>query len=133
MCIGVFLFPPYIYKERNMSKCCKHAKWWPHNWLCLKGLSVIFLVLFYLALAYAVFQAYALFTHPQLTGAEMWLAVAFYVASDLAAAIGFLTVAKILQAIRKIKKAVAPCACSMEEPAEKSGQTIADVVEHESK
>lgn len=87
-----------------MSKCCKCAKWWPHNWLCLKGLSVIFLALFYLALVYAVFQAYAIFTHPQLAGSEMWLAAAFYVASDLAAAVGFLTVAKILKAVRKIKK-----------------------------
>lgn len=116
-----------------MSKCCKCAKWWPHNWLCLKGLSVIFLVLFYLALVYAVFQAYAIFTHPQLFGSEMWLAAAFYVASDLAAAIGFLTVAKILKALRKIKKAVAPCACSAAETEEQSGPTIAEVVERESK
>ncbi len=117
-----------------MSKCCKCAKWWPHNWLCLKGLSIIFLVLFYLALVYAVFQAYAIFTHPQLFGAEMWLAAGFYVASDLAAAIGFLTVAKVLKAIRKIKKAVAPCACSMPEAEEKPAESeIEKVVENESK
>lgn len=116
-----------------MSKCCKYAKWWPHNWLCLKGLSVIFLVLFYLSLAYAVFQAYAIFTHPQFVGAEMWVAVLFYVGGDLAAGIGFLTVAKILKALRKIKQAVAPCACSMPETEEKSEGTIAEVVEHESK
>ena len=119
-----------------MSKCCKCAKWWPHNWLCLKGLSVIFLALFYLALVYAVFQAYAIFTHPQLTGSEMWLAAAFYVASDLAAAVGFLTVAKILKAVRKIKKAVAPCGCSVTEAAEEEApaeSNLEKVVEHESK
>ena len=115
-----------------MSKCCKGAKCWPHNWLCLKGLSVVFLVLFYLALVYAVFQAYAIFTHPQLSGSEMWLAAAFYVASDLAAAIGFLTVAKILKAIRKIKKAVAPCACSVVEAEEKPAESETEA-EQESK
>ncbi|WP_428045379.1 hypothetical protein [Candidatus Avelusimicrobium fimicolum] len=114
-----------------MSNCCKCAKWFPHNWLCLKGLSVLFLVLFYLALVYAVFQAYAIFSHPQLSGSEMWLAAAFYVASDLAAAVGFLTVAKVLKVLRKIKNAVAPCCCSHEAPAEE--EHIADVVEEESK
>ena len=114
-----------------MSKCCKCSKWWPHNWLCLKGLSVLFLVLFYLALAYAVFQAYAIFTYPMVHGSEMWLSAFFYVASDLAAAVGFLTVAKILKALRKIKKAVAPCACSVEEKPAPS--EIEKVVENESK
>lgn len=115
-----------------MSNCCKCAKWFPHNWLCLKGLSVLFLVLFYLALVYAVFQAYAIFTHPQLSGSEMWLAAAFYVASDLAAAVGFLTVAKVLKALRKIKNAVAPCCCAHEEPAAEEEHAV-EVVEEESK
>lgn len=115
-----------------MSNCCKCAKWFPHNWLCLKGLSVLFLVLFYLALVYAVFQAYAIFTHPQLSGSEMWLAAAFYVASDLAAAVGFLTVAKVLKALRKIKNAVAPCCCAHEEPAAEEEHAV-EAVEEESK
>ncbi len=115
-----------------MSKCCKNAKYWPHNWLCLKGLYVLFVVLFYAALVYAVFQAYAIFTHPQLSGKEMWLAAAVYVITDVFTAIGFLTVAKILNALRKIKKAVAPCACSMaeEKPAESETEKV---VERESK
>ena len=113
-----------------MSKCCKCAKWFPHNWLCLKGLRIIFLVLFYLALAFGVFQAYAVFTHPALSGQEMWAAAAYYILSDLAAALGFLTVAKILGVLRKIKKAVAPCCCTQEKPAE---STIEKVVEEESK
>ena len=115
-----------------MSNCCKCAKWFPHNWLCLKGLSVLFLVLFYLALVYAVFQAYAIFPHPQLSGSEMWLAAAFYVASDLAAAVGFLTVAKVLKVLRKIKNAVAPCCCAHEEPAAEEEHAV-EVVEEESK
>lgn len=111
-----------------MSKCCKGAKWWPHNWLCLKGLSIVFLVLFYLALVYAVFQAYAILTYPLFDGsAEQWLNLGFFTAANLAAAIGFLTVAKILQVLRKIKKAVAPCACSVQE------SKTEEVVEKESK
>lgn len=113
-----------------MSKCCKCGKWWPHNWLCLKGLHVFFTAMFYLALAYAVFQAVAILRHPLLTGAEMWAALAFYVLSDLGAAIGFLTISKILGVLRKIKKAVSPCCCTREEHGENS---IESVVEHESK
>ena len=39
-----------------MSKCCcKYAKWFPHNWLCLKGLAILFLVLFYISVIYALY------------------------------------------------------------------------------
>ena len=117
-----------------MSKCCKSCKWWPHNWLCLKGLSVLFVVLFYVTLAYAVFQAYAVLTYPMLTGSAKWLGAGFYFLTYVLYAFGFLTVAKILQALRKIKKAVAPCGCSMaqaeEEPAESETEKV---VEQESK
>lgn len=117
-----------------MSKCCKSCKWWPHNWLCLKGLYVLFVVFFYIALAYAVFQAYAIFTHPQLSGSEMWMAAAVYVLTDVFTAIGFLTVAKILQVLRKIKKTVAPCGCAMKEAEEKPAESETEkVVEQESK
>ena len=64
-------------------------------------------------------------------GTLLFGAAAFYVASDLAAAVGFLTVAKVLKVLRKIKSAVAPCCCSHEAPAEE--EHIADVVEEESK
>ncbi|MBR4356114.1 MAG: hypothetical protein IKP96_06100 [Elusimicrobiaceae bacterium] len=94
-----------------MSNCCKCTKWFPHNWLCLKGLSIVFVVLFYLAVAFAIYQAIAIIAHPGLTGSMMWMALVGYVLTDLAAALGFLTVAKILTAIHKIKKAVAPCCC----------------------
>ncbi len=99
-----------------MSKCCcKYAKWFPHNWLCLRGLYFLFLGLFYLAFCYAIYQAVVIFRHPTITGAEMWAMVAYYVFSDLALAVGFLTVAKILKVLRKIKQAVAPCCCSTQE------------------
>ena len=96
-----------------MSKCCcKYAKWFPHNWLCLKGLSFLFVGLFYLAFCYAIYQAVIIFTHPTITGGEMWAMAAYYVLSDLAAAVGFLTIAKVLKVLRKIKEAVAPCCCA---------------------
>ena len=94
-----------------MSKCCKCAKWFPHNWLCLKGLSVVFLVLFYIAFVYGIYQGVLIVRHPALTGKLMWMTLAFYVLSAWATALGFLTIAKILKALRKIKQAVAPCCC----------------------
>lgn len=102
-----------------MSKCSKCAKWWPHNWLCLKGLSVLFLVLFYMAFAFAIYQTIAIFMLPGMTGREIVGALLNYTVSDLAAAVMFLTTAKILKAVAKIKHAVAPCCCEAhhEEPA----------------
>ncbi|MCQ2410275.1 MAG: hypothetical protein MJ053_01775 [Elusimicrobiaceae bacterium] len=94
-----------------MSKCCKCAKWLPHNWLCLKGLTVVFLVLFYIAFVYGIYQAVLVVMHPAFTGRMMWVTLAFYLLSDWAAALGFLTIAKVLKALRKIKQAVAPCCC----------------------
>lgn len=113
-----------------MSKCCKCGKWWPHNWLCLKGLSVLFTVLFYLTLAAVVYHAVIIIRYPLLTGLDMWRALAFYILGDLGAAIGFLTISKILGVLRKIKKAVSPCCCTREE---QGGNSIESVVEHESK
>lgn len=97
-----------------MSNCCKCAKYWPHNWVCLKGLYVLFIVLFYIMLAFAIFQDVQIFRHPLITGSQMWLAVLMATLSNLGVAVGFLTIAKVLNVLRKIKKAVAPCACSTE-------------------
>lgn len=113
-----------------MSKCCKCGKWWPHNWLCLKGLYVFFIAMFYLALVYAVLQAVAILRHPMLSGVEMWKYLVADLCDYLGAAIGFLTIAKVLGVLRKIKKAVSPCCCSREENAENHIETV---VEHESK
>ncbi|MBR4592103.1 MAG: hypothetical protein IKO35_02735 [Elusimicrobiaceae bacterium] len=95
-----------------MSKCCKYAKWFPHNWLCLKGLSIVFLVLFYLTLIHTVYQTISIVTYPAWPNAStMWKVLTFYVLSELGVALGFLTLNKVLTALRKIKQAVAPCCC----------------------
>ncbi len=77
-----------------MNDCCKHAKWWPHNWLCLKGLYVFFIVMFYLTLVFTVIQAYQVFAHPMITGKEMWMLVVNNLINNLSVAIGLLTIAK---------------------------------------
>lgn len=103
-----------------MSKCCKYAKWWPHNWLCLKGLSIFFTVLFYIAFAFAIYTAYQIFTYPLLSGAQMWTAFFSAELQLVLFAVGFLAVAKILKALCKIKHAVAPCCCEQKDKAEKA-------------
>ena len=80
-----------------MSKCCKCAKWWPHNWLCLKHLYYVFIILNTIT--------------PILLGMIMSL-----------------TLAKIIKVLRKIKHAVAPCACAAQPEV-----TAEAVVEKESK
>lgn len=100
-----------------MSKCCKGKCWTkflPHNWLCLKGLYVLFVVCFYVCFAFAIYMAIQISTHPMITGAEMWTALSFYVGQALAAAVFCLTVSKILKTLAKIKHAVAPCCCEAE-------------------
>lgn len=86
-------------------------KWFPHNWLCLKGLSIIFIVLFYVAFVGGIWQTVQIIRHPAISGALMYKAIAFYLLNYWGAAVGFLTIAKVLQALRKIKQAVAPCCC----------------------
>ena len=100
-----------------MSKCCKGKCWTqflPHNWLCLKGLCVLFTVAFYACLIFAVYMAVQITTHPMITGSEMWVALTFYVGQALVAAVFCLTLSKILCTLGKIKHAVAPC-CHNEE------------------
>ena len=100
-----------------MSKCCKGKCWCkflPHNWLCLKGLSVLFVVCFYISLVFAIYMTFQISLHPMITGADMWTALVFYVGQALAAAVFCLTVSKILKALAKIKHAVAPCGCETE-------------------
>ena len=105
-----------------MNDCCKHAKWWPHNWLCLKGLYIFFIVLFYLTLVFALIQDYQIFTYPLLTGKAMWGEALRATISNLFIAIALLTVAKMLKALRKIKKAVAPCCCEKGAKEEKASK-----------
>ncbi len=105
-----------------MSKCCKcWTKFLPHNWLCLKGLYVVFIVLFYLTLAMALYVGANLFAYfyqynqgalwATLTTGAMWGALAVAWAQILGGALVLLTVAKALKALRKVEHAVAPCCC----------------------
>lgn len=97
-----------------MSECCNKKCWTrflPHNWLCLKGLSVVFLVAFYVCLVFAIYMTYAIASNSVITGADMWMALIYYVGRALVTAIFCLTLVKILKVLRKIKQAVAPCCC----------------------
>ncbi len=90
---------------------CKKNKWWPHNWLCLKGLYWVFVVLFYLTIAYMIYAIYTISASPMLAGADKIMMLTNIILGDLIAMLGFLTVAAILKALHKIVKSVAPCCC----------------------
>ncbi len=91
--------------------CCKYAKWFPHNWLCLKGLYYVFVSVFYLVLIALIAQIVIIANYPFASSAEMWQALISTLVQNLFVAVGALAVAKILNALRKIKQAVAPCCC----------------------
>ena len=103
-------------------KCCNKGACWckylPHNWLCLKGLYVVFIVLFYVALAFAVYMTVQIASYPMLSGRDMWMVLGTVLAQILAGALGLLTIAKVLKVLAKIKHAVAPCCCQEEAKAE---------------
>ena len=104
-----------------MSECCKGKCWTkflPHNWLCLKGLYVLFVLAFYVCVLFALYMAYIISTNPMVTGADMWTALVFYVGRALVTAVVCLTLSKIIKALCKIKKAVVPCCCETNKPAE---------------
>lgn len=105
-----------------MSHCCKGACWCkflPHNWLCLKGLYVVFTVLFYVAFAFAIYMAIQLARYPMLSGYDFWMTLGIVEAQILGTALVLLTISKIVKALAKIKHAVAPCCCKDEKAAEK--------------
>lgn len=96
---------------------CKN-KWWPHNWFCLKGLYWIFVVIFYIILALSLYQIisaiyyiFATWNNPMINTTSESINLLFLVISDCFYMLVPLTVAAILKALRKIKKAVAPCCC----------------------
>lgn len=105
-----------------MSKCCKNKCWMkflPHNWLCLKGLYVVFIVLFYLALVLAIFTTFQIVRHPLFSSGELWGTLIMAVGQVLGLALMSLTTAKVLKALGKIKQAVAPCCCHEEKETQK--------------
>ncbi len=108
-----------------MSNCCKGACWCkylPHNWLCLKGLYVVFVVLFYVAVAFAIYMACQLCSYPMLSGRDLWVTLGIVEAQILGTALVLLTISKILKALAKIKHAVAPCCCQDEKADKKSAK-----------
>lgn len=107
---------------------CKN-KWWPHNWFCLRGLYWLFVALFYITFVYMLWIVYALSASPMISGDLYWSNLFAVAVNCISLMLGFITVAKILQVLRKIKKAVAPCCCE----GHKESPTITTVVEHESK
>ncbi len=111
-----------------MSNCCKGACWCkflPHNWLCLKGLYVVFIILFYATLAFCVYMTWQIASYPLLTGKEMWMVLGGLWAQILGAALALLTVAKVLKVLAKIKHAVAPCCCQADHAEEKTAKKAA--------
>lgn len=92
-----------------MGCCKKKCCWFPHNWLCLKGLYWVFITLFYVAIAYTLYVAYLMISSPMLSGAAFWESFLSFIINALSIMLGFLTVAAILKALRKIVHAVAPC------------------------
>ena len=89
---------------------CKN-KWWPHNWLCLRGLYWIFVALFYFTLAYTIYIVFKMSTSPMLSGDAYWQSLISFLINSFSIMLIFLTVAAVLKALRKIKAAVAPCCC----------------------
>jgi hypothetical protein len=100
----------------------------PHNWLCLKGLSITFLVLFYALLILWLIQfGFLLFQGipaMRLAGASYKdIVVALWgqmpsIVMPVILMLFFLTLSKILKALRKIVHAVAPCGCAREQIAQ---------------
>ena len=115
-----------------MSKCCKCAKWWPHNWLCLKHLYYVFIALFYLTLVSALYFFICAMLVPagvfENAGQNKWFFILNTITPILLGMIMSLTLAKIIKVLRKIKHAVAPCACAAQPEV-----NTQEVVEKESK
>ena len=101
-----------------MSNCCKYAKWFPHNWLCLKGLSVLSVVLFYLVAIDWVVKVIQIVNYPGFNQETMILALRNYSLSAAGWMFTFLTISKVLKSLRKIKQAVAPCCCDAKDEKE---------------
>ena len=95
------------------SDCCRHARWWPHNWLNLQGLYIFFTVLFYLFAIFAIYmlcQIIPAYNHPMVAPETLFALILLFIGGFLATFLS-LAIAKMLKALRKIKKAVDPCCC----------------------
>ena len=99
---------------------CNHkwCRWFPHNWVCLRGLYWIFITLFYIVFVYTLYAIYAISTEPMLKGAAFWGYLFSVLLNMLGIMLSLITVATVLKALRKIVHAVAPCCCHTEEKKE---------------
>lgn len=111
-----------------MSNCCKQKCWMrflPHNWLCLKGLSITFLVFFYILLIVLLVQlgfiAFSGIPAMRLAGASwgnilvvLWSQAVPSLLIPFVMMVVFLALSKALKALRKVVHAVAPCQCHTE-------------------
>lgn len=104
----------------------------PHNWLCLKGLSITFLVLFYILLilwlvqvGFIVFSGIPALRLAGATSKDILVALwgqAPSLITPLILMLVFLSMSKILKVLRKIVHAVAPCTCHHEQIAQEQPQ-----------
>ena len=121
-----------------MSKCKGKcwSKFLPHNWLCLKGLSIAFLVLFYITLiagiviavilcgrVWDMFAAYLQVGGKELlSNGSLWMAWGAMLSQVILLTVPLMFVwlafSKICKALAKIKHAVAPCCCNEEKAKE---------------
>ena len=96
---------------------CKN-KWWPHNWLCLRGLYWVFVAIFYIILVTTIYQlAQSIYyicvtwNNPMVDTGAQWVNLLGFLLGAISYMLIPLTVAVILKTLRKIKGAVAPCCC----------------------
>ncbi|MCL2888723.1 MAG: hypothetical protein FWF35_05505 [Elusimicrobia bacterium] len=91
------------------GKCCKHKKFFPHNWFKLKCLTHIFYVFFYLGIVASIYMLVQLglfFKYAKMgmigydSLPQMIALVLFVIVSTFL----MLAVAKICKALRKIKR-----------------------------
>jgi hypothetical protein len=124
-----------------MSNCCKQKcclRFLPHNWLCLKGLSISFLVLFYILLilwlvqvGFIVFSGIPALRLAGASSRDILVALwgqAPSLITPLVLMLVFLAMSKILKALRKIVHAVAPCQCH-QEVAQEEQEEVKEVTE----
>ena len=125
-----------------MSNCCKQKCWMrflPHNWLCLKGLSITFVVFFYILLIVLLVQVGFIACQGipamRLAGASwkdimavLWAQAIPSLVIPFVMMLVFLAISKILKVLHKIVHVVAPCGCQHE-----MVQEVKEVVETEEK
>ncbi|MGB2578865.1 hypothetical protein AAIR98_000784 [Elusimicrobium simillimum] len=103
--------------SKDGKACCKFKKFFPHNWLKLKGLSVLFTILFYAAIIGFIYMCVQSFTVVKyakigLVSPDNVPPVLMLTVSAFLSSVFFLTFAKVTKALAKIKHILkASCGC----------------------